>query len=82
MADLGELEQRRTELYARPAALEDFRAGSISETWRRGGKPNCAYAQQGHPAPGPGICGSARGRQDVRASAGIRRRDRRVGHAG
>jgi Family of unknown function (DUF6788) len=79
MADLGELEQCRTELYARLAALEGFRAGSISETWRRDGKPNCAYAQQGHPAPGPGICGPARGRQDLRASAGIRRRGRRLG---
>jgi hypothetical protein len=53
MADLGELEQCRTELYARLAALEGFRAGSISETWRRDGKPNCAYAQQGILLPDP-----------------------------
>ena len=53
MADLGELEQRRAELYARLAAVGDFRAGSINETWRRCGKPNCACARDGHPGHGP-----------------------------
>ena len=53
MADLGELEQRRTELYERLAAVGDFRAGSINETWRRCGKPNCACARDGHPGHGP-----------------------------
>jgi hypothetical protein len=60
MSDLGELDQRRTELYARLAAVGDFRAGSINETWRRGGKPNCACAQPGHHGHGPGICGPGR----------------------
>jgi hypothetical protein len=53
MADLGELEQRRTELYAQLAAVGDFRAGSINETWRRCGKPNCACAREGNPGHGP-----------------------------
>jgi hypothetical protein len=31
----------------------DFRRGSISETYRRRGKPNCACAQPDHPRHGP-----------------------------
>jgi hypothetical protein len=50
---LGELERQRTELYARLAGTGDCRPGSVNETWRRCGKPNCACAQPGHPGHGP-----------------------------
>ena len=53
MAELDELERRRAALYARLAATGDFRAGSINETYRRCGKPNCACARPGHPGHGP-----------------------------
>ncbi|HEY5985179.1 MAG TPA: DUF6788 family protein, partial [Streptosporangiaceae bacterium] len=48
-----ELERQRAELYARLAGTGDFRPGSINETWRRCGKPNCACAQPDHPGHGP-----------------------------
>ena len=35
------------------AATGDFRRGSISENYRRCGKPNCACAQPDHPGHGP-----------------------------
>ena len=50
---LPELEARRAELYARLAQVGDFRRGSISENYRRCGKPNCACARPGHPGHGP-----------------------------
>jgi hypothetical protein len=50
---LAELEARRARLFERLAALGDFRRGSISENYRRCGKPNCACAQPGHPGHGP-----------------------------
>src|SRR5881397_76125 len=50
---LPELETRRARLYARLAAIGDFRRGSISENYRRCGKPNCACAQPDHPGHGP-----------------------------
>src|SRR6516225_3933654 len=50
---LDELERQRAELYARLAGTGDFRPGSVNETWRRCGKPNCACAQPGHPGHGP-----------------------------
>src|SRR5260370_33886375 len=50
---LDELERQRAELYARLAGTGDFRPGSVSETWRRCGKPNCACARPGHPGHGP-----------------------------
>ena len=50
---LDELERHRAELYARLAGTGDFRPGSVNETWRRCGKPNCACAQPGHPGHGP-----------------------------
>lgn len=50
---LEELEQRRAQLYDRLAAAGDFRRGSISENYRRCGKPNCACAQPDHPGHGP-----------------------------
>jgi hypothetical protein len=50
---LPELESKRAGLFARLAAIGDFRRGSISENYRRCGKPNCACAQPGHPGHGP-----------------------------
>jgi hypothetical protein len=50
---LDDLEQRRAELYAQLAETGDFRPGSVNETWRRCGKPNCACAQPGNPGHGP-----------------------------
>ena len=50
---LDELEARRARLFDRLAAIGDFRRGSISENFRRCGKPNCACAQPGHPGHGP-----------------------------
>jgi hypothetical protein len=47
---LPELESRRAGLFARLAAIGDFRRGSITENYRR---PNCACAQPGHPGHGP-----------------------------
>ena len=48
-----ELEAERDLLYARLAATGDFRRGSVSENYRKCGKPNCACAQPGHPGHGP-----------------------------
>jgi Family of unknown function (DUF6788) len=50
---LPELEARRAELYARLAEVGDFRRGSISQNYRRCGKPNCACAAAEHPGHGP-----------------------------
>lgn len=50
---LEELERQRADLYARLAGTGDFRPGSVNETWRRCGKPDCACAQPGHPGHGP-----------------------------
>lgn len=50
---LAELEARRARLFERLAGLGDFRRGSISENYRRCGKPNCACARPGHPGHGP-----------------------------
>jgi hypothetical protein len=50
---LDDLEQRRAELYAQLAGTGDFRPGSVNQTWRRCGKPNCACAQPGNPGHGP-----------------------------
>lgn len=52
-ASLEDLERRRAQLYERLAATGDFRRGSISENYRRCGKPNCACAQPDHPGHGP-----------------------------
>jgi len=52
-APLDDLEQRRDRLYTELAATGDFRRGSISENYRRCGKPNCACAQPDHPGHGP-----------------------------
>ena len=50
---LEDLEQQRARLYDQLAATGDFRRGSISENYRRCGKPNCACAQPDHPGHGP-----------------------------
>jgi hypothetical protein len=50
---LPELEAERDLLYAQLAATGDFRRGSVSENYRRCGKPNCACAGPGHPGHGP-----------------------------
>ncbi len=50
---IPELEAERDRLYARLAATGDFRRGSVSENYRKCGKPNCACAQPGHPGHGP-----------------------------
>jgi hypothetical protein len=50
---LPELEALRDRLYAQLAAVGDFRRGSVSENYRKCGKPNCACAGPGHPGHGP-----------------------------
>lgn len=50
---LRELEAERDRLYARLAAVGDFRRGSVCENYRKCGKPNCACAQPGHRGHGP-----------------------------
>jgi hypothetical protein len=50
---LPELEAERDRLFAQLAAVGDFRRGSVSENYRRCGKPNCACAAAGHPGHGP-----------------------------
>jgi len=50
---LPELEAERDGLYAQLSMVGDFRRGSVSENWRRCGKPNCACVQPGHPGHGP-----------------------------
>ena len=64
---LPELEAERDRLYAQLAAVGDFRRGSVSENYRRCGKPNCACAQPDHPGHGPRFLWTraARGRGTV-----------------
>jgi len=64
---LAELEAERDRLYAQLATVGDFRRGSVSENWRRCGKPNCACARPGHPGHGPRFLWTrnARGRGTV-----------------
>lgn len=50
---LPKLEEQRLRLYEQLAATGDFRRGSISENYRRCGKPNCVCAQPDHPGHGP-----------------------------
>jgi hypothetical protein len=50
---LPELEAERDRLFAQLSMIGDFRRGSVSENWRRCGKPNCACAAPGHPGHGP-----------------------------
>jgi hypothetical protein len=50
---LPELEAERDRLYAQLSMVGDFRRGSVSENWRKCGKPNCACAAADHPGHGP-----------------------------
>jgi len=50
---VAELEAERDRLFEQLAAVGDFRRGSVTENWRKCGKPNCACAQPGHPGHGP-----------------------------
>jgi hypothetical protein len=50
---LGDLEEQRARLYAELAEVGDFRRGSVSENYRRCGKPNCACVRPNHPGHGP-----------------------------
>lgn len=51
---VAELEARRARLLERLAAVGDFRRGSISENWRRCGKPGCRRcAEAGSRGHGP-----------------------------
>jgi hypothetical protein len=43
----------RDRLFAQLVALGDFRRGSVSENYRKCGKPNCACAQPDHAGHGP-----------------------------
>jgi hypothetical protein len=50
---LEELQAQRARLYEQLAASGDFRRGSVSENYRRCGKPSCHCAQPGDPGHGP-----------------------------
>jgi hypothetical protein len=50
---LPELEAERYRLYAQLSMVGDFRRGSVSENYRKCGKPNCACANPDHPGHGP-----------------------------
>ena len=50
---LPELEAERDRLFAQLSMVGDFRRGSVSENWRKCGKPNCACAAPDHPGHGP-----------------------------
>ena len=52
---LAELEQRRNAIAQRIAELGDLRAGSISSTSGRCGKPNCRCHRPGQPGHGPNL---------------------------
>ena len=64
---LPELEAERDRLYAQLSAVGDFRRGSVSENWRKCGKPNCACAAPDHRGHGPRFLWTraARGRGTV-----------------
>ena len=64
---LPELEAERERLYAQLSVVGDFRRGSVSENYRKCGKPNCACAQLDHPGHGPRFLWTraARGRGTV-----------------
>jgi len=52
---LAELEERRSAIAQRIAELGDLRAGSISNTSGRCGKPNCHCHRPGQPGHGPNL---------------------------
>lgn len=51
--DLKTLEDQREKLYKQFASFGDFRQGTISVTFSKCGKKNCACAQPDHPGHGP-----------------------------
>jgi hypothetical protein len=53
LPSLPELEAERDRLYAQLGMVGDFRRGSVSENYRKCGKPNCACAASDHPGHGP-----------------------------
>jgi hypothetical protein len=50
---IEELEKRRGALFEALAQIGDLRRGSISEAYRRCGKPSCACTAADHPGHGP-----------------------------
>ena len=66
---LPDLEEQRARLYQELAGTPDFRRGSITATFRRCGRPNCACARPDHPGHGPrylwtrSVAGRTEGRQ-------------------
>jgi hypothetical protein len=58
---LQDLEARRAELLDQLGQVGDFRRGSVSVTFRRCGKANCACARPGHPGHGPRAMWTRRG---------------------
>ena len=50
---LSNLVQKREDLYKQLQETGDFRRGTISATFRKCGKKNCACAKDGHPGHGP-----------------------------
>src|SRR5919204_2602342 len=52
---LAELEAERDRLYAQLSQVGDFRRGSVSENYRKCGKPGCWCAQPGQRGHGPRV---------------------------
>ena len=52
---LDDFQQQRTRLYDQLAATGDLRRGSVTESYRRCGKPNCVCAGEGHRGHGPRV---------------------------
>lgn len=52
-SSIEELEKRRGALFEALGQVGDMRRGSISEAYRRCGKPNCACTAADHPGHGP-----------------------------
>ena len=50
---LPELAAERDRLYAQLRMVGDFRRGSVTENYRKCGKPKCACAAPDHPGHGP-----------------------------
>ena len=50
---LPELEAERERLFAQLSTVGDFRRGSVTENYRKCGKPSCACAQPDHRGHGP-----------------------------
>ena len=60
---LSELEAERDRLYAQLAVVGDFRRGSVSENYRRCGKPGCWCARPGQRGHGPRLLWTRSGGQ-------------------